>query len=123
MALEIDTSIEARDSIAGIVMDRFRRAIEYRGQHIVHQRQSFESLMTRADSQFRREYTPADEAAMLESFGFVPTRYFGLTQQKVLATVAWNSDLVINNLDNMFTATPSPEPEIDKASRDRIPED
>ena len=120
MALEVDTSIKGRDSIAGIVMERFRRAIEYRGQHIVHQRQSFEALMTRADSQFRREYTPADEAAMLESFGFVPTRYFGLTQQKVLATVAWNSDLVINNLDNMFTATPSPEPEIDKASRDRI---
>lgn len=120
MALEIDTTIEMRDSIAEIVMDRFRRAIEYRSTHIVHQRQSFDSLMFRADHQFRREYTPDDEAAMFDAFGFVPTRYYGVTQQKVMATVAWNSDLVINNLDNMFTVSPSPEPEIDAVSRDRI---
>lgn len=120
MALKIDPTIEGRDSIASIVLDRFRRAVEYRATHIVHQGQSMEDLMWRADHQFRREYTAEDSASMHEAFGFCPTRYFGLTQQKVLATVAWNSDLVINNLDNMFTVNPSPEPEIDKASRDRI---
>jgi hypothetical protein len=57
---------------------------------------------------------------MQEAFGFCPTRYFGVTQQKVNAGVAWHMDLVVNNLDTMFTVSPSPEPTLDKASIERV---
>lgn len=117
---DINTDEKARDTLAGVVLERYRRAKEYRDTRTVHQGLSFGSLIRRSDHQFRREYTCEDAAAMEEAFGFTPTRYFGVTQQKVLATVAWNSDLVVRNLDNMFTATASPEPEIDAASRERI---
>lgn len=117
---ELDLSQKARDDLAQVVLERFRRAKEYRDTYIVHQGKSMSALIERADHQFRREYTCDDAAAMEEAFGFTPTRYYGVTQQKVLATVAWANSLVVNNLDNTFTATPSPDPEIDEASRDRI---
>lgn len=109
-----------RDELAGVVMARYRRSREYRQNHIVHQGRSFDALLSRGFMQFRREYTPEDAAALQDAFGFCPSRYYGVVQQKVNATVAWNSDLIINNLDAMFTATASPEPKIDKASIERI---
>ena len=120
MATEVPTPKEAHDDLAGVVLDRYRRAKEYRDQHIVHQGRSFTTLMDRADKQYRREYTSDDAAEMTEAFGFCPSRYYGVVAQKVNASTAWYSDLVINNLDSMFTVTPSPEPELDKASLNAI---
>lgn len=111
---------EGRDKLAQVVIQRYRRAAEYRDSHIVHQNKTFDALLDRAEKQYAREYTSSERAAMIEAFGFEPTRYFGLTQQKVNATVAWNSDLIINNLDSMFTVSPSPNPTLDKATLDRI---
>ena len=116
----METNQEQKDELAGVVLDRYRRAKEYREGHIVHQGKSFDALMTRAEHQFRREYTSQDEAEMQDAFGFVPSRYLGIVQQKVKATQAWINDLVINNLDTMFTVSPSPNPTLDKKSLDRI---
>lgn len=116
----METNQEQKDELAGVVLERYRRAKEYREGHIVHQGKSFDTLMTRAEHQFRREYTSQDEAEMQDAFGFVPSRYLGIVQQKVKATQAWINDLVINNLDTMFTVSPSPNPTLDKKSLDRI---
>lgn len=116
--IEADTPLEC--AIGSIVVQRYRRAKEYREQHIVHQNMSFDALIKRADKQYRREYLPADAEGLQQAFGFRPTRYLGIVQQKVNAIVAWSNDLVINNLDSMFTAYPSPNPTIDDASRKRI---
>lgn len=116
----METNQEQRDELANVVLERYRRANEYRQQHIVHQGKSFETLMIRAEHQFRREYTAEDSAEMQDAFGFVPSRYLGIVQQKVKATQAWINDLVVNNLDAMFTVTPSPNPTLDKKSLDRI---
>lgn len=117
---EIKTNDEERDDLASVVMERYRRAKQYRESHIVHQGLSFSSMIDRADAQMRREYTADDAAAMERSFGFCPTRYMGVTQRKVQASSAWALDLVVNNLSSMFTAYPSPEPELDKKSLERI---
>ena len=111
---------DGRDALSKVVIQRFRRAADYRDSHIVHQGKSFNYLLDRAERQYAREYTTAEEKAMVEAFGFTPSRYYGLTQQKVNATVAWNSDLIINNLDSMFTVTPSPNPTLDKATLESI---
>ena len=116
----METTQDQKDELASVVLERYRRAKEYRGNHIVHQGKSFETLIERAEHQFRREYTASDSADMLDAFGFVPTRYLGIVQQKVKATQAWLNDLVINNLDSMFTVSPSPNPTLDKKSLDRI---
>lgn len=116
----METTQDQKDDLAGVVMERYRRAKEYRESHIVHQGKSFEALITRAEHQFRREYTAEDSADMMNAFGFVPSRYLGIVQQKVKATQAWLNDLVINNLDSMFTVSPSPNPTLDKKSLDRI---
>lgn len=116
----METNKEQRDELAGVVVERYRRAKEYREGHIVHQGKSFETLITRAEHQYRREYTSEDAAAMAEAFGIVPSRYLGIVQQKVNATQAWMNDLVINNLDSMFTVTPSPNPTLDEKSLNTI---
>lgn len=116
----METTQDQKDELASVVLERYRRAKEYRGNHTVHQGKSFETLIERAEHQFRREYTASDSADMLDAFGFVPTRYLGIVQQKVKATQAWLNDLVINNLDSMFTVSPSPNPTLDKKSLDRI---
>lgn len=116
----METNKEQRDELAGVVVERYRRAKEYREGHIVHQGKSFETLITRAEHQYRREYTTEDAAAMAEAFGIVPSRYLGIVQQKVNATQAWMNDLVINNLDSMFTVTPSPNPTLDEKSLNTI---
>lgn len=117
---EIDTTQEERDDLAGVVIARYRRARQYRDDYEVHQGISYSHMLERADHQYRREYTSQDAIEMETAFGFCPTRYLGICQQKVNATVAWMNDLVINNLDAMFTVTPSPKPTLDKASLDRI---
>jgi hypothetical protein len=116
----LKTTQDERDSLAGVVLERYRRAKSYREDYIVHQRMSADALITRAERQYRREYTSQDAAEMTAAFGFCPTRYLGVVQQKVNATVAWANDLVVNNLDSMFTVTPSPNPELDAASLERI---
>lgn len=116
----METTEKQKDELAGVVLARYRRAKTYREQYVVHQKRSAESLIERADKQYRREYTSEDAAHMLQAFGFVPSRYMGVVQQKVNATVAWNNDLIINNLDSMFTVTPSPNPELDTESIERI---
>lgn len=116
----ISTDEKARDDLAEVVMQRFRRAHDYRGSYVVHQRKTAESLLIRGDHQYRREYTAEDQGDMQASFGFCPTRYYGVTQQKVNAGVAWHMDLVVNNLDSMFTVTPSPNPTLDRGSIERI---
>lgn len=120
MAEEINVSEKAKDDLAAAVIDRFRRAREWRQSYRVHQNQTAESLMTRAAAQYAREYMPEDAASMTESFGFCPTRYYGIVQQKTNATFNWKMDLVITSLDTLFTVTPTPEPDLDDASRKRI---
>lgn len=118
----MDTTVEQQDELVGVVLERYRRAKEYREGHIVHQGSSFDSLIHRAEHQYRREYQGQDRDEMIEAFGFVPSRYLGIVQQKVNATVAWSNDLVISGLDSMFTVVPSPNPTLDKKSLDRIRE-
>lgn len=110
----------ARDDMAELVISRFKRAVDYKSDTVVHQGMSFQALAERADAQFRREYLPSDARRMEEAFGFCPTRYYGLTQIKTNATRAWKRDMVISNIDNMFVTFPSPNPDLDYASRERI---
>lgn len=115
-----DYSIEAMDEMALTVIERYRRAKEYRRNTVIHQGVSVQTLMDRARSQYDREYTCNDAAMMEQAFGFVPTRYYGVAQQKVNATYFWKLDLVVTSLDSMFTVNPTPYPDIDDATKQRI---
>lgn len=117
---ELEITKKQHDNLAEVVVARYRRAKDYRDSYIVHQNVSYSTMLARAQKQYRREYTAEDQAALIDSFGFCPTRYLGIVQQKVNATVAWSNDLIVNNLDTLFTVSPSPKPELDKNSLDRI---
>lgn len=117
---EIKLDEKDKDEIAWAVLDRYRRARDYRRSYILHQGCSVNKILRRSRSQYDREYTPEDAARMEDGFGFCPTRYYGVCQQKVEATYNWKFDLVINSLDSMFTVNPTPHPEIDLESKERI---
>lgn len=116
----ITTTEKARDEMAETVLQRFRRAAQYRNSYVLHQGQSVNTLIDRATSQFNREYTTQDANSMTQAFGYCPSRYMGIVQQKTTATLAWKLDLVVTSLDSMFTVNPTPNPDIDDASRERI---
>lgn len=117
-----ELTAQEKDDLAWAVLDRYRRARDYRSAYILHQGCSINKILRRSRHQYDREYTPEDATSMEQAFGFCPTRYYGVCQQKVDATYNWKFDLVINSLDSMFTITPTPDPEIDPASRQRIRE-
>lgn len=111
---------DAADSLAGIAVARFHRARDYRSQHIVFQGLSTSELWDRADAQVRREYTADDRLAMQEAFGFCPSRYYGLAAFKCQAVTAWRLSLVAKNLPALFTVAPTPHPDLDERSQERI---
>lgn len=117
---EIEIKKDNRDDMADVVLERYRRARDYRNSYILFQGQSVDTLMARAAHQYAREYTSQDANSMIQAFGFCPTRYYGVTQQKVSAAVAWKTDLVLLGMDSLFTVSPTPEPDIDTATRERI---
>lgn len=106
--------------MAATVIERYRRSKNYRENYLVHQGHSAQYLMERARAQYDREYTVDDANMMARSFGFTPTRYYGVVQQKVNASFNWKLDLVVTSLDSMFTIRPTPDPEIDEESRRSI---
>ena len=116
---EVNVKI-AKDTVAKIVMERTERARKQLESRIVHQGVSFATMLTRADEQYTRVYDAETAARMKTAFGFCPTRFYGVTQQKVNAARAWKRDLVVNSLSTVITCVPSPEPELDKLSRDNI---
>lgn len=119
---ETKLSKKQKDEIASIVVERFLRARDFKQNHVIHQGKTVDHLIERARHQYRREYMPEDRAAITASYGFCPTRYYGLVQLKTNAVNAWKGDLMINNLDSCFTVAPSPVPSLDQASLDRIRE-
>lgn len=117
---EVNTTQKGRDALADVVLARYRRARDYRDSYIQFQGHTVDHVMNRAEHQFNREYTGQDRAQMTSAFGFCPTRYFGVVSQKVTASLAWKTDLVLLGLDAMVTVSPSPEPEIDTGTKKRI---
>lgn len=115
-----DISVDAQDEMAQTVIERYRRAKDYRRNTIIHQGASVETLLERARSQYDREYTCQDAAMMEQAFGFVPSRYYGVAQQKVNATYYWKLDLVVTSLDSMFIVNPTPYPDIDDETKQTI---
>lgn len=111
---------KGQDKLANVAGQRARRSYERQQEYIQHQDKTVWRLKYRAQKQYNREYTRDDAADIQTAFGFVPTRYFGVTQQKVNATTNWCVDLVLAQLDAMATCQPTPDPTIDRQTRDRI---
>lgn len=106
--------------MAKVVLARYRRAREYRDSYVLFQGNTVDTLLRRGERQFNREYTNRDAAAMTDAFGFCPSRYYGVVNQKVTAALAWKTDLVLLSLDTLFTIKPTPEPEIDAHTKKNI---
>ncbi|MCM1516237.1 MAG: hypothetical protein NC080_07505 [Paraprevotella sp.] len=120
MAEELRLTAEAQDKIAKIVLERTRRAFDRQQDYKQFQDKSVWFLKYRAQKQYNREYIASDAADFQEAFGIDPTRYYGVVQQKTNATWNWGLDLVLPQLDAMAVCTPSPDPDIDKNTRERI---
>ena len=117
---EVRISAEGLDQLAQIVIMRAKQGHDRQNTYIGHQGKTVAFLKRRAEAQYNREYLKEDAAQIQAAFGFVPTRYFGVTQQKVNATFNWKLDLVISQLDAMAVCMPTPEPDLDEATRERI---
>lgn len=110
----------AADEIATVVMTRLRDAKKKRESKPVFQNNSFDVMIRHADEQYKKMYDPALSARIQQTFGFCPTRYVSLTNEKVNAARAWKTSLAVNALDRIVTCIPTPEPDLDDFSRETI---
>lgn len=110
----------ATDDIATIVMTRLRNAKQARESRIVFQNKSFDVMLREADEQYKKVYDTDTAARIQATFGYCPVRYVSLTNIKVSAARAWKTSLAVNALDQIVTAIPTPEPELDDFSRETI---
>lgn len=120
MAEELTITDEGKDTIAKIVAQRCRRSYDRQNDYIQYQGKTVWHLKHRAIKQYNREYIASDLQDFVKGFGFEPSRYYGITQQKVNATVDWCVDLVLAQLDAMATCMATPNPDIDSATVERI---
>lgn len=110
----------AADEIATIVMTRLRDAKRARESRIVFQNKSFDKMLQEADDRYKKVYNPDVAARIQATFGYCPTRYVSLTNEKVNAARSWKVSLAVNALDRIVTCVPTPEPELDDFSRETI---
>jgi hypothetical protein len=110
----------AKDDIATLVMTRLRGAKQSRENRIVFQNRGFDAMLVQADQQYKKIYNVDSAARIQATFGYCPTRYISLTNEKVNAARAWKTSLTVNALDRMVTCIPTPEPELDDFSRENI---
>jgi hypothetical protein len=110
------------DSIARIVMERFRRAHESKRNHRIYQGSTSIQLFREAENAMEKVYNPGDAENIQHAFGFTPSRYYGLSSAKVRGIADWKLDLVAGSVENLVRVTPSPDPRLDEVSKARIKE-
>jgi len=124
MAEKIELTEPMLDELADIVVRRYVDAWNHKNLTRVYSELTIAEQLRRADRQIRKQYTPEQRQALQEIFG--PTcalKYDSITQEKVEAVTDWYSDLFLTSLDKVFTIKPTPEPELDEASKDKIREE
>lgn len=113
---------DMEDSMAKLVMKRFRDARQFKSSNSVYQGKSTVTLLNEADHAMNKVYTCDQIARMTEAFGFCPSRYYGLIHSKVAEITAWKNELVNNDPGSLIKIVPTPNPRLSEASIKAIKE-
>lgn len=110
------------DSIAKIVLERFRAARQFKHNNHVYQGKSTTHLLRLADYAREKRFMPEQVDALMGTFGFCPTRYYGLSAAKTKAISDWKSELVAGDPGALVKIVPTPNPRLTKSSIENIKE-
>lgn len=113
---------DMHDSLAKLVMKRFRDARQFKSSNSVYQNKSTITLLNEADHAMEKKYTCDQIARMTDAFKFCPTRYYGLIASKVAEIAAWKSELVNGSPAELIKIVPTPNPTLSEASVKAIKE-
>lgn len=108
------------DTIAQIVMDRFREAAQYKNSNSVYQGRSTVALLRQADEAIEKVYSADETAAIHQAFNHPPGGYYGLSATKTTAIANWKSELVAGDPGALVQIVPTPRPRLPRASVLRI---
>lgn len=116
----INTDME--DKLACIVMERFRRAVLFRNTYTQYQNRSVREMMWQIHRQMHSKFDASTSRQIQEAMNMTnkPDRYYNLSWQKSTAAIAWFNDLIVNNLDSLFTVSPTADPTIDRSTTSDI---
>ena len=114
---------EMGDSLARIVMHRFRDARRFKTNNSIYQGKSTIKLLREADYAMEKRFTPEQSDALIESFGFCPTRYYGLSAAKTTAIANWKSEIVAGDPGALVKIIPTPNPRLPRSSVIKIKEE
>jgi hypothetical protein len=104
------------DSIAKIVMQRFRDARQSKVNFRPYQDKSVVTLLDEADRAMEKRYTPTQAETLIKAFGFCPTRFYGLSATKTLEIANWKSELVAGDPGGLVNIAPTPWPRLSDAA-------
>jgi hypothetical protein len=110
------------DSVAKIVMARFRDAVQSKSNTIVYQGKSVIRLLRESRYAMEKRYTPEMNDAMTAAFGVCPSRYYGLSSAKSVAISNWKTEL-ISDPGALVNIVPTPNPRLPKSSIIKIKEE
>ena len=110
------------DSIAKIVMQRFRDARQAKSNNIVFQGKSTIKLLREADYAMEKRYTHEMVDKLTSAFGYCPEDYYGLSLAKTRAIADWKSELVAADPGGLVKIVPTPNPRLPESSVLKIKE-
>ena len=114
---------DMEDSIAQIVLDRFRNARQDKANLRFYQGKSVITNLREADYALEKRYTSDTEQALMDAFGFCPTRYYGLSAAKTREVAAWKGEIVSGSPGDLVRIIPTPNPRLPEATVKRIKEE
>lgn len=110
------------DSIAKIVMARFRDSVQSKSNTIIYQGKSVITLLRESRYAMEKRYTPDMSDALAAAFGVCPSRYYGLSSAKTVAIANWKTEL-ISDPGALVNIVPTPNPRLPEASIIKIKEE
>lgn len=119
---EMASPSDMEDSMAKMVMARFRDARQFKSSNSVFQGKSTIKLLHEADASMEKRYTVDQSATIEAAFGFCPTRYYGLSHSKTVEVASWKSELVNGDPGQLIKIAPTPNPRLTEASTKKIKE-
>lgn len=111
---------DMKDTIASIVIERFRDARSTKQSLRIYQGKSPIRLLMQAENARRKEYNGDQIDALTQAFGFCPSRFYGLSAAKAKSIVDWKSELVAGDPGSLVKIVPTPSPRLSEASKDQI---
>jgi hypothetical protein len=108
---------QMKDSLAMLVIERFRAAVTEKRNYRPYQNRSVIELLDIADRAMEKRYTDEQADVLTAAMGIAcPKRFYGLAATKTTEIANWKTELVAGDPGSLLQIVPTPSPRLPEAS-------